>query len=73
MNPLIPVVALSGEVVASSLSGILGDITDVLTSAVGWVGTIGATIADTPILLIGLVLGFVGFGVGLFRRLFHMR
>lgn len=54
------------------MASILSDITTVLTSAVSWVGTIGTTITSTPILLIGVVLSFVGFGVGLFRRLFHI-
>lgn len=73
MNPLIPMVVAEGAVDTASLSTILSDITSVLSSAVSWVGTIGTTITSTPILLIGVVLGFVGFGVGLFRRLFHVR
>ena len=54
------------------MDALLGQINGVLTAAIGWVGTIGTTIVETPILLLGVVLTFVGFGVGLFRRLLNV-
>lgn len=54
------------------MSAILADITSVFTAALGWAGTVGTTIVDTPILLIGVVISFVGVGVGLFRRMLNV-
>ena len=47
-----------------TMTSLLATITEVFTSAVGWVGTVAGTIADEPLLLIGCVMGFVGVGVG---------
>lgn len=55
-----------------TMATLLTTITSVFTSAVGWVGTVASTIADNPILLIGCVLGFIGVGVGLFKRMFRI-
>ena len=55
------------------------------TAAMGWLKTIAAVVAGgtvgtgeavvtytaQPILLIGIIIGFVGLGVGLFRRLLN--
>lgn len=54
------------------MTALLTTITDVFTAAVGWVGTVAGTISDTPLLLIGCVLGFIGVGVGLFKRMFNI-
>lgn len=56
----------------STMSAMLGTITEVFTAAVGWVGTVANTISDTPLLLVGCVLGFIGVGVGLFKRMFNI-
>lgn len=56
----------------STMSAMLGTITEVFTAAVGWVGTVANTISDTPLLLVGCVLGFIGVGVGLFQRMFRI-
>lgn len=55
-----------------TMATVLSTITEVFTAAVGWVGTVATTISDTPLLLVGCVLGFIGVGVGLFRRMFRM-
>lgn len=55
-----------------TMETLLTSITSVFTSAVGWVGTVAETIAGEPLLLIGVVIGFVGVGVGLFRRMLHV-
>lgn len=57
---------------AATLAGVLGDVTSAVTSALSWVGSVGSTITDTPILLVGVILTFVGFGVGLFKRMLHV-
>lgn len=56
----------------NTLANMLNTITQVFTAAVGWVGTVATTISDTPLLLVGCVLGFIGVGVSLFRRMFRM-
>lgn len=54
------------------MAEILNSITTVFAEAVEWVGTVATTIANTPLLLIGVVIGFVGVGVGLFRRMLNV-
>lgn len=56
----------------NTLANMLSTITQVFTAAVGWVSTVATTISDTPLLLVGCVLGFIGVGVSLFRRMFRM-
>lgn len=60
------------EGATNAMSTLLTTITSVFTAAVGWVGTVATTITDTPLLLIGCVLGFIGVGVGLFKRMFNI-
>lgn len=56
----------------SAMTALLTTVTEVFTSAIGWVGTVASTITSEPLLLIGCVLGFIGVGVGLFRRMFNV-
>lgn len=56
----------------TTMASLLTTITSVFTSAVGWVGTVATTITEQPLLLIGCVLGFIGVGVGLFKRMFNV-
>lgn len=56
----------------STMTAMLSTITEVFTAAVGWVSTVATTITSTPLLMVGCVLGFIGVGVGLFRRMFRM-
>ena len=60
------------EVVKMTMENLLTTITRVFTAAVGWVGTVASTIAGEPLLLVGCVLGFIGIGVGLFKRMFNI-
>lgn len=60
------------EGATNTMAAMLTTITQVFTSAVGWVGTVANTISDTPLLLVGCVLGFIGVGVGLFKRMFNI-
>lgn len=63
---------MEGEVAKMTMATLLTTVTDVFTAAVGWVGTVASTIAGEPLLLIGCVLGFIGIGVGLFKRMFNV-
>lgn len=51
---------------------VLTNISTVFTSAMGWAGAVGTAITGNPLLLVGVVMGFVGVGVGLFRRLLRL-
>lgn len=53
----------------SSSTSILPDVTSGVTSAASWVSTFANTIMSTPILLISAILAFIGFGIGIFKRL----
>ena len=55
-----------------TMTSLLSTVTEVFTAAVGWVGTVADTITGEPLLLIGVVLGFIGVGVGLFRRMLNV-
>jgi len=58
---------------ASAMTTLLSTITEVFTAAVGWVGTVATTVTDTPILLVGVVTGFIGIGISLFSRLLNVK
>ena len=60
------------EVVTRTMATVLSSITEVFTAAVGWVSTVAETVAGEPLLLIGVVVSFVGLGVGLFSRLLRV-
>lgn len=51
------------------MDAILNAVGQVFTQAVSWVGTVGQTITEEPILLCFAVIPLVGLGVGLFKRL----
>ena len=55
-----------------TMTSLLSTVTEVFTAAVGWVGTVAETIIGEPLLLIGVVMGFIGVGVGLFRRMLNV-
>lgn len=57
---------------AMTMTSLIESITSVFTAAIGWVGTVADTVAGEPLLLLGCILGFVGLGVGLFRRLLNI-
>ncbi len=57
-----------------TVATLLESVGTVFTTAIGWVGKVGETIADSPILLLGCVgLPLCGIGVGLFKRLLSNR
>ena len=63
---------MESETTATAMGTLLSTVTEVFTAAVGWVGTVADTITGEPLLLIGCVLGFIGVGVGLFRRMLNV-
>lgn len=60
------------ENTAITMTSLMSNIGEIFTGAIGWVGTVSNTIAGDPLLLFGVLLGFVGLGIGLFKRLFHI-
>lgn len=54
------------------MEALISSVTEIFTAAVGWAGTVGNTIVNTPILLMFVVLPLVGLGIGIFKRLLHM-
>lgn len=60
------------ETAKMTITTIISTITEIFTAAIGWVGTVAETVSGNPLLLFGVVIGFVGLGVGLFKRLLHV-
>lgn len=56
------------------MSAIITSITAVVTAAIGWIGQFVTclTAEGHEILLIGVIVGFVGLGVGLISRLMRL-
>lgn len=57
---------------AMTMATLLTTITDVFTAAIGWVGTVAETVSSNPLLLVGVVISFIGLGIGLFSRLLRV-
>lgn len=55
------------------MEALIASVTQIFTAAIGWAGTVGSTIVDTPLLLMFVVIPLVGLGVGLFKRLLSIR
>lgn len=55
-----------------TVSSLLSTIGEVFTTAIGWAGTVGETIVETPLLLLFCAIPLVGLGVGLFKRLLNV-
>lgn len=54
------------------MDAIITSVTTIFTAAIGWVGTVAKTIAETPMLLLFASVPLVGLGVGLFKRLLNV-
>lgn len=63
---------MEGAAATLTMATILSTITEVFTAAVGWVGTVADVVAGNPLLLIGVVITFIGTGIGLFSRLLRV-
>lgn len=56
------------------MADLITAITSVFTAAIGWVGTVGTTVAGNDILLLSCVgIPLCGLGVGMFKRLLSAR
>ena len=53
------------------MASIMTAVSTIVTSAIGWIGDFAGAITGNPLLLAFVVVGFVGLGVGLLRRLMH--
>lgn len=58
-----------GETTAMTMADILSSITSIVTSAISWLTQVVTAVTSQPILLLFVVFGFVGTGIGIFRRL----
>ena len=52
-----------------SLAAIINNIGSLVTASVTWVGSFVGAITDNPLILMFVIVGFVGLGVGLIKRL----
>lgn len=59
---------------AFDMSAIISAVTSWVTAAIGWVGQFITVITTSgnEILLVGFIIGLVGLGIGLLRRLAHV-
>lgn len=54
---------------AVTLSTLLTDIGSIVTAALGWVTDVVSAITGNPLILLFVIFGFVGTGIGIFKRL----
>ncbi len=57
---------------AGTLAAIVAAIGDIFEAGMSMAATVGTTVVGSPLLLFGVVIGFVGLGVGLFKRLLRV-
>ena len=57
------------EATAYTLTQLMTDIGTMFSTAVEWVGDVAGVIVQHPILLASAAVGFIGLGVGLYKRL----
>ena len=60
------------EATAITMTSIISAITEIFTGAISWLGTVSDTVAANPLLLFGVLISFIGVGIGLFKRLLHV-
>lgn len=51
------------------MSELLTSIGSVFTAVMGWMGDVASTVASTPLLLVGTILGIGGIAISYFKRL----
>ena len=60
------------ETTAMTMSTVISTVGEVFKGVMGWAGAVGETVTGTPLLLFGVVLGFVGIGITMFKRLLNV-
>lgn len=63
---------MEGGTAKMAISELLTNSTEIVTSALTWVGQVVDTITGNPLLLLFVILALVGLGVGLVARLLHV-
>lgn len=63
---------MEGGTAKMAISELLSSSTEIVTSALTWVGQVVDTITGNPLLLLFVILALVGLGVGLVARLLHV-
>lgn len=56
----------------TTLSSLVGEVSTIVTGAVGWIGDYVGAITGNPLILMFVIIAFVGLGVGLIRRLIRL-
>lgn len=51
----------------------VGSIVTALFGANGWVSSVITTVTGTPVLMLGVLIGFSGLAVGMVKRLINIR
>lgn len=54
------------------MADIISAVTSLVTASVGWVNSFVGVITNQPLLLLFVIVGFVGLGVGLIKRLIRL-
>lgn len=57
------------EATAYTLATFMTDIGSMFSTAIEWVGEVAQVIVANPIMLASAAVGFIGLGVGLYKRL----
>lgn len=57
---------------AGTLAAIINDIGSLVTGSVSWIGSFVGAITSNPLILMFVIMGFVGLGVGLIKRLIRL-
>lgn len=63
---------LKTEATVMTLKDLMGNVGEMFTEAIGWVGEVGDTIVNNPLLLFLFLLPVIGIAIGIFKRLTHV-
>lgn len=58
------------------MAAIITDVSSIVTAlfgANGWVSSVITTVTGTPVLMLGVLIGFSGLAVGMVKRLINIR
>ena len=56
----------------TAMETLIGNVTSLVTAAVGWIAQYVTAITANPLLLLFVITAFVGLGVGLISRIIHL-